>query len=51
MIEIVLWVAGGLFFLAGALICFMAWLRMLDDDSKVRRDLKHRCHRKWQGRA
>ena len=27
MIEIILWVAGGLFFLAGAMICFTAWLR------------------------
>ena len=33
------------------LIGFTAWLRLLDDEDKVRRDLKHRCHHKWQGRT
>jgi hypothetical protein len=49
MIDVILWIAGGLFLLLGALLCFLSWLRMLDDDSKMRRDLKHRCNHKWQG--
>ena len=49
MIEAVAWVAGGVFALCVLMVCFTAWLRLLDDDAKIRRDLKHRCHHKWQG--
>lgn len=50
MIEFVLWMAGGVVVLSGLLVCFVAWLRMLDDDNKMRRDMKHHCHHKWRGR-
>jgi hypothetical protein len=49
MSEAVLWLAGGALVGFVGLVCFTAWLGLLDDDSKVRRDLKHRGHHKWTG--
>ena len=46
MIAAVLWVAGGALLSLALLVCFTAWLRLLDDDSNMRHGLKDRCHHK-----
>jgi hypothetical protein len=47
MIEAVLWLAVVAFIVCGMLVCFTAWLGLLDDEDKIRRDNKHRRHYKW----
>jgi len=49
MIETILWMAGGSLLTIAALVCYAAYVGMLDEDTKVRRDEKHRNHHKWQG--
>lgn len=49
MIETIVCVAVGVLAVLVALICYAACIGLLDEDSKLRRDEKHRNHHRWQG--
>jgi len=44
MIETILWMAGGSLLTIAALVCYAAYVGLMDEDNKVRRDEKRRNH-------
>ena len=47
MIEAVMWMAIGALIVIIWLVGYAAYVGLMDEDNKVRRDEKHRNHHKW----